>query len=97
MQEESQNDQIKYFTNLCKINHLRVTPQRIEIYKEIIKIFNKEIKKRSKLFKASLNALKGYTLDKQTREKIISLLSDINKEIRIIALRVLKEEQTILN
>ncbi len=37
MQEESQNDQIKYFTNLCKINHLRVTPQRIAIYKEIIK------------------------------------------------------------
>ena len=36
MQKEFQNDQIKYFTNICKKHHLRITPQRIIIYKTVI-------------------------------------------------------------
>jgi len=36
MQERPQDEQITYFTNLCKRHRLRVTPQRIAIYKTII-------------------------------------------------------------
>ena len=31
------NERIRWFTDLCRKNGLRVTPQRIEIYKELIK------------------------------------------------------------
>ena len=39
---------------------------------------------------AVLKALKGYKLDENTRDRIISLLTDPNKKIRLLALRVLK-------
>ncbi len=48
------------------------------------------------LLEASLMALSGYRLDPKTKEKVISLLVHNNSRIRILALRVLKQER-ILN
>jgi hypothetical protein len=42
--------------------------------------------------KAALNAIRGYRLDLKTRERLISLLTHYDRDIRISAFRVLREE-----
>ena len=47
------------------------------------------------LLEACLIALKGYRLDPKTKEKVINLLLHNNPRIRILALRVLKEDRIL--
>lgn len=47
------------------------------------------------LIQASLTALRGYQLDPKTKEKVIGLLLHNNPQIRVLALRVLKEDRTL--
>jgi len=65
------------------------------IYREIKKNFYRK-KTGNSLLNASLIAIKGYKLDQATREKIINLLTHHNTRTRILALRVLKEEQKLI-
>ena len=37
MQEDRQTDLVNLFTKTCRKNNLRVTPQRLAIYKEVLK------------------------------------------------------------
>ncbi len=65
-----------------------------ELFMEIKKIFKK--KDQNKVFViASLKALRGYRLDRELKERIIKYLTDRNHEIRILALRVLQEEESM--
>ncbi|MCP4131523.1 MAG: HEAT repeat domain-containing protein [bacterium] len=66
-----------------------------QIYFAITKIFHDKLDSKNTLLKASLKALKGYILDEKTREKVINLLTHRNKETRILALHVLKEEKIL--
>lgn len=66
-----------------------------KIYREIITIFNKVYKNNIKnsLLLACLHAIRGYRLDDDTRKKVINLLTDLNKDIRLLSLRILKDEK----
>ena len=37
MQKLSEDELVKLFTKTCQQNHLKITPQRIAIYKELLK------------------------------------------------------------
>lgn len=88
---------IKDPNNSVKITTLKYLDIKDDkIYNEIIKIFNKHIDSGNTQFKASLMAMRGYKLDEKTREKVINLLTHENREIRILALRILKEEKITL-
>ena len=65
------------------------------LYEEIVKIFNINFEAglKNSLLRASLKALAGYKLDDKTRKKVIILLTDVNKDIRLLSLKVLKEEK----
>jgi HEAT repeat protein len=78
---------------IAAMRHLTVKDETL--FPIIREIFNKEKKSNHPLLQASLIALKGYTLDAQTREDVISLLAHRNLQIRLQALRVLKEETLI--
>lgn len=77
---------------LTTLNKLKIK-NRI-IYNEITKIL-KENKNKKVLIIASLKALRGYRLDQETRNRIISYLTNTNREIRILSLRVLQDEESI--
>jgi len=49
-------------------------------------------KTKTSLLEAALIAIVGYTLDDVTKERIVELLTHRNKKIRILSLRVLKEQ-----
>lgn len=61
------------------------------LYREIAKIINSNKSSRS-LLKAALAAIKGYKLDFKTRERLISLLTHYDRDIRVFAFRALREE-----
>ncbi len=64
------------------------------LFREIKKILTK--KDQNKVFViASLKVLRGYRLDRELKEKIIKYLTDRNHEIRILALRILQEEESM--
>lgn len=66
------------------------------LIKEIKNILTK--KNQNKVFViASLKALRGYRLDRELKERIIKYLTDRNREIRILALRVLQEEESLID
>lgn len=60
-------------------------------YPDIAKIINDKQSSHS-ILKAALYAIKGYRLDYNTRDRLISLLTHYNREIRVFAFRALKEE-----
>jgi HEAT repeat protein len=75
-----------------------VTVKDEKIYNEIQKIFftnNYELK--ITLLTASLQALQGYDLDIRVRERVQQLIVHPNRDIRVLALRVLKSEPAYLN
>lgn len=60
-------------------------------YPDIAKIINDQ-KNSLSILKAALSAIKGYKLDYNTRNRLISLLTHYDREIRVLAFRALKEE-----
>jgi HEAT repeat protein len=77
---------------LTTLNNLNIKNQ--VVYNEIKKIF--ETNSKRKVFTiASLKAMRGYRLDPETKNRVIRYLTDNNREIRILALRVLQEEESV--
>ncbi len=62
------------------------------LYPTIREIFRNVKKTSHPMLNAALMAMKGFSLDRQTREEMIDLLGHRNLQIRILALRVLKQE-----
>lgn len=60
-------------------------------YPDITKIIN-DTQSSHSILKAALSAIKGYRLDYNTRDRLITLLTHYESEIRIEAFRALKEE-----
>jgi len=65
------------------------------IYIELASIINN---KESSLYilKAALSKIKGYKIDDKTKKRIIALLTHRDKEIRILSLQALKQEEIII-
>jgi len=61
------------------------------LYDKISEIIQNR-KTKTSLLEAALIAIVGYTLDDVTKERIVELLTHRNKKIRILSLRVLKEQ-----
>jgi hypothetical protein len=66
------------------------------LYAVIAEKLKNSTKYNYSLIEASLIALSGYQLDPKTNEKVIGLLVHDNPRIRILALRVLKKERTLV-
>ncbi len=79
---------------IAALNNLDIKDKAI--YKELIKKIKKKNYSKNTFLRAVLKALSGYKLDKSTRSKIINLLTHRNPAIRILALRVLKEEKVTI-
>lgn len=89
---------LKDINECVKIATLRNLQVKEEmLYPLVLDIFKKHKKSSHPLLNASLVALKGYMLDKETRDDVIDLLGHKNREIRILAFRVLKQEITLKN
>ncbi len=86
--KNAMNDSI-LSVRLATLNHLKLKDDLL--YVEIAKVINNRKSGRS-LMKAALNAIRGYRLDLKTRERLISLLTHYDRDIRISAFRVLREE-----
>jgi HEAT repeat protein len=79
-----------------KISTLQNLQEKYEtVYPLIRSIFKKYKKSSHPLLNASLKALKGYLLDRETREEMINLLGHKNSDIRVLAYRVLKQESIL--
>lgn len=65
------------------------------LYPAIAEKFNACTENNYTLLNASLRALRGYRLDEKTREKLVNLLVHPNRNIRVLALRVLKKEKSL--
>lgn len=63
-----------------------------KLFTLIKEIFKKKKNTSHPLLRASLTAMNGYMLDSKTRGDVIDLLSHDNKEIRLLAFKVLKQE-----
>jgi len=65
------------------------------IYVELAGIINN---KESSLYtlKAALAKIKGYKIDDKTKKRIIALLTHRDKEVRILSLQALKQEEIII-
>lgn len=61
------------------------------LYPEIADIINDK-KSSPSILKAALSAIKGYRLDYKTRDKLISMLTHYDSEIRIMAFHALRNE-----
>ena len=86
--KNAMNDNI-LSVRLATLNNLKLKDDLL--YVEIAKIINDRKSSRS-LMKAALNAIRGYRLDLKTRERLISLLTHYDRDIRISAFRVLRDE-----
>jgi len=88
------------------INHRNISIQLIAvsnisikhllIYNELSKIINND-KSGRHILKAALEKIRGYKLDEKTKKRIIKLLTHRDKNIRILSLQVLKQENFNLN
>ncbi len=65
------------------------------IYSELSKIINNK-KSSLYLLKAALEQIKGYKIDDKTKNRLITLLTHRDKEIRILSLQALKLEEIII-
>ena len=70
-----------------------ITIKDARLYQVIADKFNSYADHQFSLLEASLHALEGYRLDAKTREKVINLLVHNSNVIRVLALRVLKQEK----
>ena len=72
-----------------------ITIQDPLIYIELAEIINN---KESSLYilKAALAKIKGYKIDDKTKSRIITLLTHRDKEVRILSLQALKQEEIII-
>ncbi|HOP29900.1 MAG TPA: HEAT repeat domain-containing protein [Spirochaetota bacterium] len=66
------------------------------LYNEISGIINNK-RTGISLLKGALTAINGYTFDERTRNRLLSLLTHRNKDIRILSLQALKREKIELN
>lgn len=66
------------------------------LYNEIAQLLRGREKLDSRLIIAILKALQGYVLTNDIRKIVIDLLSYNNREVRVLALRVLKKEKIVL-
>lgn len=97
--QETQKRNIPIIKNALNDNILSVRISALKhleikddiIYSELAKIINDRKTSRTVL-KEALNAVKGYNLDFRTRERLISLLTHYDRDIRIYAFRALREE-----
>jgi HEAT repeat protein len=62
------------------------------IYKRIVKIMKSAPSYKHSIIIAALKALQGYRLDENTRKYLIEYLTHNNVDIRLLALRALKQE-----
>jgi HEAT repeat protein len=65
------------------------------IYRAITEKLKSATDSNFSLLEACLMALKGYRLDSKIKEKVIGLLLHNNPQIRVLALRVLKEDRIL--
>jgi HEAT repeat protein len=81
---------------LTALRYLEVKNQRI--YYKLTGIINDEKNfNKINLLKTCLNAINGYVIDPDTKKKLIKFLTHQNKDIRILALNVLKKENELLD
>ncbi len=66
------------------------------LYNEISGIIRRK-KTGISLLKGALTAIKGYTFDEKTRERLFELLTHRNKDVRVLSLQALKMEKIELN
>jgi HEAT repeat protein len=62
-------------------------------YRLIRRHFHEKPRPQVRILCAALKAIRGYDIDKDTREKIIALLSHPDKNVRLLALRTLKKQK----
>ncbi len=79
---------------LTAISNISIKDQLI--YEELAKIINNKESGLS-ILKAALQKIKGYKLDNTTKKRIIELLTHRDKNIRLLSLQVLKQEELNLN
>jgi hypothetical protein len=78
---------------ITTLRRLKTKDERL--YKAIIDKFSKLTKFNYSLIEATLTALNGYRLDEKTRALTINLLVHPNIKIRLLALKVLKNEKIL--
>ena len=72
-----------------------ITIKKDSIYSAIVNLFESKEKANSSLLEAILTALNGYKLDGKTRERVINLLGHPDRDVRLLALKVLKKEKSV--
>ncbi len=75
---------------ITAISNLNIKDPRI--YDELSKIINNKESGLS-ILKAALDKIKGYKLDAKTKTRIIELLTHRDKNVRILSLQALKQEE----
>ena len=81
---------------MTTLRYLEIKDRRI--YNKLSEIINnKDNYNKISLLKACLEAINGYIIDPETKDKLIEFLTHWNKNIRILALNVLKKENELLN
>ncbi len=87
---EALNDK-RINVKITTLEHLDLKDKRL--YETIVGLLPANVNRNSTLLEAILKALRGYTLDNNTRSTIINLMTHQNKKIRLLAFRVLKDEK----
>ncbi len=87
---EALNDK-KINVRITTLEHLDLRDKRL--YDTIVNLLPSNVNRNSSLLEAILKALRGYKLDGNTRRMLINLMTHQNKQIRLLAFRVLKEEK----
>ena len=72
-----------------------VTIREPEIYQSVVKVFRKKEKFSTKMLTAMMRALNGFILEADIKKRVISCLTHHDKNVRILALRVLKREKAL--
>jgi len=75
---------------LAAVSNITIKDQKI--YDELAKIINNK-ESGLTLLKAALQKIKGYQLDNRTRKRIIELLTYRDKNVRLLSLQALKNEE----
>jgi len=72
-----------------------VTIREPEIYQSITRVFRKKENFSTKMLTALMRALNGFVLEADIKKRVISCLTHPDKNVRILALRVLKREKAL--
>jgi len=81
---------------MATLKYLKIKDKRIYYQINKILVYSKR-KKNINLIIKSLSALEGYILKRETKKNIISLLNHSNYKVRILALKVLKTNEKLIN